>query len=176
MLASPLVISVDTACAEVRGYLGLHLNGQFVMVNLIVQEDMSRSYEIQKNGGKGGQNDIQVFISMKWAWPVRTSTGWGVGIGSRRLTLLAADCGQDQGAGRRIKVARKVGTLRSLEQMIRCRSIFDQPGAHPLQDRPEVSAPLNPSLMVLIPRAYCHRFLQHFHFFFLINWLSWQYT
>ena len=67
MLASPLVISVDTACAEVCGYLGLHLDGQFVMVNLIVQEDMSRCYEIQKNGGKGGQNAVQVFISMKWA-------------------------------------------------------------------------------------------------------------
>lgn len=146
--------------------------GQFVVVNLIMQEDMSRCYESQKNVGRGGQSAIQVFISTTRAWPVRTSTGWGVGIGSGGLTLLAADCGQDQGAGRRVKEARKVGTLRSLEQMIRCRSIFDQPGAHPLQDRPEVSAPLNPSLMVLIPRAYCHRFLQRFHIFFLINWLS----
>ena len=88
-----------------------------------------------------------------------------MGIGSGRLTLLAADCGQDQGAGRRVKVARKVGTLRSLEQMIRCRSIFDQPGAHPLQDRPEVSALLNPSLMVLIPRAYFQDFSSIFTFF-----------
>ena len=67
--------------------------GQFVVVKLIVQGDMSRCYESQKNGGKGEQSAIQVFISMKWAWPVRTSTGWGVGIGSGRLTLLAADCG-----------------------------------------------------------------------------------
>lgn len=140
--------------------------GQFVVVNFIVQEDMSRCYKSQKNGGEGGQSAIQVFISMKWAWPVRTSTGWGVGIGSGRLALLAADRGQDQGAGRRVKVARTVRTLRGLEQMIRCRSIFDQPGARLLQDRPEVSAPLNPSLMVLIPRAYCHRFLQRFHIFF----------
>ena len=71
--------------------------GQFVVVNFIVQEDMSRCYKSQKNGGEGGQSAIQVFISIKWAWPVRTSTGWGVGIGSGRLALLAADRGQDQG-------------------------------------------------------------------------------
>ena len=42
--------------------------------------------------------------------------GWGVGIGSGRLTLLPADGEQDQGAGRRVKVTRRVQTLRSLEQ------------------------------------------------------------
>ena len=89
-----------------------------------------------------------------------------MGIGSGRLTLLAADCGQGQGAERRVKVARRVGTLRSLDQMIRYSSIFDQPGACLLQGRPKVSAPLNSSLMVLITRAYCHRFLQNFHIFF----------
>ena len=40
----------------------------------------------------------------------------GCGHGSRRPIWLIADCGQGQGAGRRVKVTRRMRTLRNLEQ------------------------------------------------------------
>ena len=43
--------------------------------------------------------------------------GHGSGHGSGRLIWLIADCGQDQGAGKRVKVTRRVRTLRNLEQV-----------------------------------------------------------
>ncbi|EPY77315.1 hypothetical protein CB1_001276010 [Camelus ferus] len=53
-LVPSLDIPVDTACAEISsGYSGLHVDGTFVMVNPILQEDMNRAYESQKNEGKG---------------------------------------------------------------------------------------------------------------------------
>ena len=87
-----------------------------------------------------------------------------MGIGSERLTLLPADEGQDQGAGRRVKVNKSVDTqklrAKAVYPLIRSRSPFVQPSAHPLQDKPEVSVPL-----YLTARARCQRFLQCFPIF-----------
>ena len=120
MLVLLLVTLVDTACVEVsRGYSGLHLHGgpigdSWLRVAGRCEEWSweSEKWVVQRWAGCY----LKSLSIIMWAWLDSTSMGWGVGIGSGRLTLLPADGEQDQGAGRRVKVTRRVQTLRSLEQ------------------------------------------------------------
>ena len=120
MLVPLLDTPVDTTCAEVgQGYSGLHLDGPIGdSWPRVAGRCEEWSWESEKWVQRWAGCYLKSLSSMMWAWLDSTSMSWGVGIESGRLTLLTADGGQDQGAGRRVEVTRWVWTLRSLEQAL----------------------------------------------------------
>ena len=156
-----LVTPVGTVCAEVScGYSGLHLHGHFRDGH-----HMSGCYD-RKWGSRVSR---ALFKGTYQAWCGHEQSEapqvgvWGLGLGGWLCCLLMG--GRTRGLGGASKwTVKSVDTqklrAKAVYPLIRSRSPFVQPSAHPLQDRTEVSVPL-----YRIARARCQRFLQCFPIF-----------